>query len=142
ARLVWRGHSPGRRPHHAAGAESRHVAGCGAAARRSRSARLDDRGTADRGRDRDGVRAAGELSVDTVRLPEAGRWRSLVDFYLTTMRTAIAAQLQYRVAQYFYMLGMIAEPVVYLVVWTTIAEQQGGSVNGISAGEFAAYYIV
>jgi ABC-2 type transport system permease protein len=82
------------------------------------------------------------LSVDTARLPEAGRWRSLVDFYLTTMRTAVAAQLQYRVAQYFYMLGMIAEPVVYLVVWTTIAEQQGGSVNGISVGEFAAYYIV
>ena len=82
------------------------------------------------------------MSVDTAQLPEAGRWRSLADFYLTTMRTAVAAQLQYRVAQYFYMLGMIAEPVVYLVVWTTIAEQQGGSVNGITAGEFAAYYIV
>jgi ABC-2 type transport system permease protein len=40
------------------------------------------------------------------------------------------------------MLGMIAEPVVYLVVWTTIAEQQGGAVNGITTGEFAAYYIV
>jgi ABC-2 type transport system permease protein len=82
------------------------------------------------------------LSVDAAQLPEAGRWRSLVDFYATTMRTAVVAQLQYRVAQYFYMLGMIAEPVVYLVVWTTIAEQQGGSVNGISTGEFAAYYIV
>jgi viologen exporter family transport system permease protein len=82
------------------------------------------------------------LSVDTARLPEAGRWRSLIDFYATTMRTAVVAQLQYRVAQYFYMIGMIAEPVVYLVVWTTIADQQGGSVNGISTGEFAAYYIV
>jgi ABC-2 type transport system permease protein len=82
------------------------------------------------------------LSVDTARLPEAGRWRSLVDFYATTMRTAVVAQLQYRVAQYFYMIGMVAEPVVYLVVWTTIADQQGGSVNGISTGEFAAYYIV
>ena len=82
------------------------------------------------------------MSVDTARLPEAGRWRSLIDFYATTMRTAVVAQLQYRVAQYFYMIGMIAEPVVYLVVWTTIADQQGGSVNGISTGEFAAYYIV
>ena len=82
------------------------------------------------------------MSVDVARLPEAGRWRSLLDFYLTTMRTAVAAQLQYRVTNYFYMLGMIAEPVVYLVVWTTIADQQGGSVNGISTGEFAAYYIV
>ena len=82
------------------------------------------------------------MSVDTARLPEAGRWRSLVDFYATTMRTAVVAQLQYRVAQYFYMIGMVAEPVVYLVVWTTIADQQGGSVSGISTGEFAAYYIV
>ena len=82
------------------------------------------------------------MSVDAARLPEAGRWRSLFDFYVTTMRTAVAAQLQYRVAQYFYMIGMVAEPVVYLVVWTTIAEEQGGAVNGITVGEFAAYYIV
>jgi ABC-2 type transport system permease protein len=74
--------------------------------------------------------------------PEAGRVRSFLDFYLTMMRTSIAVQLQYRVAQYFYMLGMIAEPVVYLVVWTTIAEEHGGSINGITTSEFAAYYIV
>ena len=82
------------------------------------------------------------MSVNVARLPEAGRWRSLLDFYLTTMRTAVVGQLQYRVTNYFYMLGMIAEPVVYLVVWTTIAKQQGGAVNGITTGEFAAYYIV
>ena len=40
------------------------------------------------------------------------------------------------------MIGMLAEPIVYLVVWTTIAEQQGGSINGITTGQFAAYYIV
>jgi ABC-2 type transport system permease protein len=82
------------------------------------------------------------VSVDAARLPEANRWRSLFDFYVTTMRTAIVSQLQYRVAQYFYMIGMVAEPVVYLVVWTTIAREQGGAVNGITVGEFAAYYIV
>src|SRR3989442_12787971 len=58
------------------------------------------------------------------------------------MSTGIVAQLQYRVAQYFYMLGMIAEPVIYLVVWSTIARQHGGAVNGITAGQFGAYYIV
>ena len=66
----------------------------------------------------------------------------MVDFYLTTMRTGVSTQFQYRVANYFYMLGMVAEPVIYLVVWTTIADQSGGSVQGITAGEFAAYYIV
>ena len=75
-------------------------------------------------------------------LPEAGRVRSVLDYYATQMRTAIQTQLQYRVAQYMYMLGMVAEPVIYLVVWTTIANESGGSVQGITAGEFAAYYIV
>jgi len=82
------------------------------------------------------------LSTRATPLPEEGRLRSLVDFYATTMRTAVITQLQYRVAQYFYMLGMIAEPVIYLVVWSTIARQHGGAVNGITAGQFAAYYIV
>ena len=73
---------------------------------------------------------------------EAGRVRSLVDYYLTRGRTQIQTNFQYRVATYFFMIGMVAEPVVYLVVWTTIAEEQGGAVQGITTGEFAAYYIV
>ena len=77
-----------------------------------------------------------------ISLRKAGRVRSIVDFYVTTMRTAVQEQLQYRTANYFYMFGMIAEPVIYLVVWTTIADQSGGSVNGLTPGYFAAYYIV
>jgi ABC-2 type transport system permease protein len=61
---------------------------------------------------------------------------------VATARASIATQFQYRVAQYFYMLGMIAEPVIYLVVWSSVARSSGGAVNGITAGEFAAYYIV
>jgi ABC-2 type transport system permease protein len=72
----------------------------------------------------------------------AGAVRSLFDFYVTRGRTEIQAQVQYRTATYFWMIGMLAEPIVYLVVWTTIADQQGGSVQGITTGEFAAYYIV
>jgi ABC-2 type transport system permease protein len=75
-------------------------------------------------------------------LPEAGRVRAYVDYYLTRGRTEIQAQFQYRVANYLWMIGMVAEPIIYLVVWTTIADQQGGSVQGITAGEIAAYYIV
>jgi ABC-2 type transport system permease protein len=66
----------------------------------------------------------------------------MLDLYLTEMKTAVAVQFQYRVANYFYMIGMIAEPVIYLVVWSTIAQSQGGSVGGYTPGEFAAYYIV
>jgi ABC-2 type transport system permease protein len=81
--------------------------------------------------------------VSTVEpLPEASRVRAYVDYYLTRGRTEIQAQFQYRVANYLWMIGMVAEPIIYLVVWTTIAEEQGGSVQGITAGEIAAYYIV
>jgi ABC-2 type transport system permease protein len=73
---------------------------------------------------------------------QASAVRSMVDFYATTMRTEIQTQLQYRVSMYMYTLGMVAEPVIYLVVWTTIARQHGGMVGGFSTGALAAYYIV
>lgn len=68
--------------------------------------------------------------------------KPLIDYYLANMKTAIVVQFQYRVANYLYMIGMIAEPVIYLVVWSTIARSQGGSVGGYTPGGFAAYYIV
>jgi ABC-2 type transport system permease protein len=73
---------------------------------------------------------------------QAGAARSLLDFYLVRGRTMIQSQLQYRAATYFWMIGMLAEPIIYLVVWTRIADEHGGSINGVTAGEFAAYYIV
>ena len=62
-------------------------------------------------------------------------------YYLTNMKIAIMSQFQYRVANYFYMLGMIAEPIIYLVVWSTISNASG-PIGGYTAGTFAAYYIV
>ena len=53
-----------------------------------------------------------------------GRCRSFVDYYLVRARTQIQINFQYRVATYMWMIGMLAEPIVYLVVWTTIADQQ------------------
>jgi ABC-2 type transport system permease protein len=81
-----------------------------------------------------------DRAVDRPRL--VGPVRGLLGVYAQEARNAIAEQFQYRVANYFYMIGMVAEPVIYLVVWTTIAEQQGGSVGGLTVGQFAAYYIV
>jgi ABC-2 type transport system permease protein len=80
--------------------------------------------------------------VEAPRVGEASRLRSMFDLYWTTARLAVQQQIQYRTANYFYMFGMVAEPVIYLVVWTTIADQNGGSVNGLTPGYFAAYYIV
>jgi ABC-2 type transport system permease protein len=71
-----------------------------------------------------------------------GRVRSMVRLYATLARTSIMEQFQYRAANYFYMIGMVTEPVIYLVVWSAIARQQGGAIDGYTAGTFAAYYIV
>ena len=68
--------------------------------------------------------------------------RGWIGLYASQMRISIASQIQYRVANYFYMIGMVTEPVIYLVVWSTVANQQGGSVGGFTPGAFAAYYIV
>jgi ABC-2 type transport system permease protein len=68
--------------------------------------------------------------------------RNTLSLYYNLMKISVLQQFQYRVANYFYMIGMITEPVVYLVVWSTIASTQGGEVAGYTPGKFAAYYII
>ncbi len=68
--------------------------------------------------------------------------KAILDVYFTQIKISIATTAQYRVANYFYWIGMITEPVIYMTVWSTIANAQGGSVGGYTAGQFAAYYIV
>jgi ABC-2 type transport system permease protein len=84
---------------------------------------------------------ADPLAADRGRR-RVGLVRGYLDFFLTSAKIAIAEQFQYRVANYLYMIGMVAEPVIYLVVWSTVAQQQGGSIGGFTPGDFAAYYIV
>lgn len=80
--------------------------------------------------------------MSTLPYTPIGRFRSKIDFYATVARTAVQEQFQYRAANYFYTIGMIAEPVIYLVVWSSVARSQGGSIGGYTPGQFAAYYIV
>src|SRR4030067_1362393 len=125
-----RGDPPRRRSRHAAGSEARDGAGDGASARRAGGARPECRGPTDRGCDRarlrSRVRRVSSVS-ETGPLAQEGRVRSFVDFYVTTMRTEVQLQFQYRAAIYMYLLGMVAEPVIYLVVWSTIADESGGT---------------
>jgi ABC-2 type transport system permease protein len=71
-----------------------------------------------------------------------GRLRGMADLYATVARAGVQEQFQYRAANYLYMVGMVVEPIVYLVVWSTVAEASGGQVGGYTAGGFAAYFIV
>ena len=50
-------------------------------------------------------------------------------------------QIQYRASGMIWMIGAVLEPLIYLVVWSTVAEARGGEVGGFTSQQFAAYYI-
>jgi ABC-2 type transport system permease protein len=66
----------------------------------------------------------------------------LISLYRAQFKTTIAEQFQYRGALVIWLMGLILEPVIYLSVWSTVARSQGGEVDGFTAGDFAAYYLV
>src|SRR6185295_7121598 len=51
-----------------------------------------------------------------------------------------AEQWQYRANLWMYLLYWLVSPIVYLAVWTTVANSQG-SVNGLTANDFITYYL-
>ena len=61
--------------------------------------------------------------------------------YKSYFRLALLEQLQYRIAMLIWLIGGIIEPLMYLVVWRTVAQQQGGSVGGYSENDFVVYFI-
>lgn len=66
----------------------------------------------------------------------------MLDVYRASLKTSLAVQMQYRVMVLIWLIGLVLEPMIYLVVWTTVARSQPGDVGGYDAGEFAAYFLV
>ncbi len=66
----------------------------------------------------------------------------LLALYRAQFKTTIAEQFQYRGALAIWLMGLILEPVIYLSVWATVARSQGGAVDGFTASDFAAYYLI
>lgn len=67
--------------------------------------------------------------------------RNLLPLYKIEARMSIQRQAQYRGAAFVSILGFLIEPIVYLIVWRTVAEQ-AGAINGYGVSEFTSYYIV
>jgi len=65
----------------------------------------------------------------------------LLAVYAAEAKIGVQDQFQYRIAVFFNILGFLIEPIVYLVVWRTVAEQ-AGPIGGYDADDFTAYYIV
>ena len=57
------------------------------------------------------------------------------------LKTSSAINLQYRAANLIWLIGAVLEPVIYLIVWDTVAQVQGGEVGGFTGSDFAAYYL-
>ncbi|HVM72291.1 MAG TPA: ABC-2 family transporter protein [Anaerolineales bacterium] len=67
--------------------------------------------------------------------------RSLARLYGQQFRTTFATMLQYRASLLIWMIAQVLEPLVYLIVWSTVSNGSGGSVGGYTAQGFAAYYL-
>ncbi len=67
---------------------------------------------------------------------------ALATYYAAKLRTELANQLAYRGAIMIWLLSLVMQPLIAIVVWTTVAESQGGSAGGFTEGEYAAYYII
>ena len=61
--------------------------------------------------------------------------------YRGYFRTSLMLMFQYRVSMLIWLLGGIIEPLMYLVVWRTVSEQQGGSVGDYETNDFVVYFI-
>ncbi len=80
----------------------------------------------------DQVRPISRLSMSPLILAQA---------YRAYFKKTFAVQLQYRASLLIWLISTVLEPLIYLVVWSTVAEASGGSVGGFTPGDFAAYYI-
>lgn len=65
----------------------------------------------------------------------------LARVYRAQYRTILAIQFQYRVSMAIWMIGLVLQPLIYLVVWTSVARGNGSHIGTFSTGDFAAYYI-
>jgi ABC-type uncharacterized transport system, permease component len=68
--------------------------------------------------------------------------RELLRLYIQQFKTSFASTLQYRASLIIWMIDEVLEPLVYLIVWSTVSNGSStGSVGGYNAHTFAAYYL-
>jgi ABC-2 type transport system permease protein len=72
--------------------------------------------------------------------PRRGPDLGLLRIYQRLWQVNWAEQWQYRANLLMYLLYWLVSPVVYLAVWTAVADNQG-DVNGLTANDFVTYYL-
>ncbi len=67
--------------------------------------------------------------------------KHLLEIYRAQFVIRIAEQLQYRVALAIWLIEVALTPLISIVVWSAVANTQGGVVGGYTPSTFAAYFI-
>src|SRR5215218_1712416 len=67
--------------------------------------------------------------------------RALLDYYGAQFAVEFAVQIAYRGALLIWLISLVTQPLISLVVCTTVAQANGGSAGGITTGEYAAYFV-
>jgi ABC-2 type transport system permease protein len=68
--------------------------------------------------------------------------RAFAYLYYQQFKTSLAATFQYRASMAIWLIGHVLEPLVFLIVWTTVSTSNQNNVGGYSSGGFAAYFIL
>lgn len=68
--------------------------------------------------------------------------RYYLALYQGFLKVSIMGMIQYRASGVIWMIGSVLEPTIFLIVWSSVARSRGGEVQGFTANEFAAYYII
>jgi ABC-2 type transport system permease protein len=68
--------------------------------------------------------------------------RSIVELYIQQFKTTLASMVAYRASLIIWMIGQVLEPLVYLIVWSIVSNNSGGSVGDYTTAQFAAYFIL
>jgi ABC-2 type transport system permease protein len=69
------------------------------------------------------------------------KWAFLRPIYWMNFQVNVMTAAQYRVSTAFWILSLVAEPIVYMSVWAAVTREQGGSLDGLTVGQFSAYFI-
>lgn len=68
--------------------------------------------------------------------------KQFLEMYRAQFVIKTTEQLQYRVAMTIWMIETVLTPMISIVVWSTVSEENGRAVGGYNAGTFASYFIL
>jgi ABC-2 type transport system permease protein len=68
--------------------------------------------------------------------------QELGSIYLTYLKLGLLKQMQYRAELAIWQISRLLQPIISLVVWTTVAHTNGDTVSGYTPGDFAAYFLI